>query len=417
MPRRPSPLPTDPAPPPAPALPIRLIAPDELSPELPSSQLPAPEHELLALRRAVCSIFLTAFWRLTFLTLLFIAAVALIITALAPALGVRLGVLCLVATLVILTWESIKRDAHRYSLTDQRLLWRLGILRRVIVDIPLSRIQNIVLSQSFLERLFSVGTIRVSSAADAGPPIILRHIPRPHDTYHALRDAAARYPAASRPARTTLMPIPYPTPAPDNARFMPVIGIVGGIGAGKSTVALAFQRLGCYVIDSDTRAKEALDRPDVRDQLTQWWGSAILSPSGRVDRAKVAAIIFQDPAQRARLEALVHPIVRQDRARMIEEASRFWAKGVIVDAPLLFEAGVDKECDAVVFVDAPRELRLQRVRQTRAWTEAEFTRRESSQLPLEEKRARSHYTISNTPGDNLDTQAAQILARLRAAVG
>ena len=96
---------------------------------------------------------------------------------------------------------------------------------------------------------------------------------------------------------------------------------------------------------------------------------------------------------------------------MIEEAQAAGARGVIVDAPLLFEAGIDAECDAVVFVDAPRQQRLERVRQTRNWDPVELDRREAAQLPLEEKRARSQYVLENQ-GDaaSVDSQVQSILA-------
>ncbi|MFN7022718.1 MAG: dephospho-CoA kinase, partial [Phycisphaerales bacterium] len=189
-------------------------------------------------------------------------------------------------------------------------------------------------------------------------------------------------------------PAPPPHPAP---LAVPIIGLAGGIGAGKSEVGRILQTLGCLVIDSDRRAREALDRPDVREKLVSWWGDGVLSPEGRVDRSKIASIIFSDAAQRQRLEELIHPIVRQDRAAMIAEAraSATPPVAIIVDAPLLFEAGLDKECDAVFFVDAPADLRLARVLHSRGWTEDELRRREQSQLPLEVKRARSTLVLSN----------------------
>ena len=197
-----------------------------------------------------------------------------------------------------------------------------------------------------------------------------------------------------------------------------MIGLAGGIGAGKSTVARTFADLGCHVIDSDARAKAALDRPEVRDQLVEWWGSGILTPEGRIDRAKVAGVVFGDIQQRHRLESLVHPIVRQERARMIGEARESGAKAAIVDAPLLFEAGVDAECDSVIFVDTPREQRLARVSAGRGWDEAELTRREASQLPVEEKRRRCRFVVDNADdAPDIHGQARKILAEILGAQG
>ena len=106
-------------------------------------------------------------------------------------------------------------------------------------------------------------------------------------------------------------------------------------------------------------------------------------------------IVFSDAAQRERLERLVHPLVRATRTEMISRTDPRTTPAVIVDAPLLFEAGLDKECDAVVFVDAPKENRLKRVRETRGWDEEELNRREKAQLPLEEKRRRADVVITN----------------------
>lgn len=205
-------------------------------------------------------------------------------------------------------------------------------------------------------------------------------------------------------------------PAP-SARRMPIIGIVGGIGAGKSEVARLLHRLGCVVSSSDAEAKALLHEPEIQDQLRAWWGQTIVSASGEVDRAALASIVFADPMQRARLEGLLHPKIHERRKQTIAEASRQGARGVIVDAPLLFEAGVDKECDAVIFVDAPQDARIRRVQETRQWTDAELSRREASQWSLEEKRRRSTHLLNNHGSlDDLERETARVLASIIAAL-
>lgn len=174
-----------------------------------------------------------------------------------------------------------------------------------------------------------------------------------------------------------------------------VIGIAGGIGAGKSAAARALGDLGCLVSDSDREAKAELDEPEVRAQLVEWWGGQILGPDDRVDRAAIASVIFEQPAERRRLEALIHPRLRHKRAALRAHAEQIGAPAIVIDAPLLFEAGLDAECDAVVFVDAPREQRLARVRSARGWDEAELDRREQAQRPLAEKRAGSTVVVLN----------------------
>ena len=204
---------------------------------------------------------------------------------------------------------------------------------------------------------------------------------------------------------------------PDNpdgfADAIPIIGLAGAIGAGKSALARAFARLGCLVIDSDREAREALDLPEVRERLVEWWGAGILSPEGRVDRRSVADRIFGDEWERKRLEGLVHPLIRRTRAGAQREAAAAGKIGVVYDAPLLFEAGIDAICDGVVFVDAPRPARLRRVRETRGWDESELDRREAMQWAPERKKAASGFIVRNdAPEAALDEHARDILRRL-----
>ncbi len=196
---------------------------------------------------------------------------------------------------------------------------------------------------------------------------------------------------------------------------MPVIGVVGGIGSGKSEVAGALGRLGFRVTDSDAQTRAILRRPEVRSELVGWWGEKILGSDGEVDRAAVARIVFQKDGARRRLEGLVHPLIHAERRALIEQAEREGAPGVVIDAPLLFEAGVDRECDAVIFVEAPWETRAERVRRTRGWSEDELRRREEAQMPLAEKKRRSRFVINNTgPIADVESQVRSILERLRA---
>lgn len=196
---------------------------------------------------------------------------------------------------------------------------------------------------------------------------------------------------------------------------VPVIGLAGGIGAGKSAVAGLLAARGCAVVDSDAQARAQLDLPEVRDQLVAWWGPHILGPDARVSRAQVARIVFADPHQRRRLEALIHPRVRIDRAQAFARAVAAGARACVIDAPLLFEAGLDAECDAVIFVDTPRPERLARVA-ARGWDQAELDRREAAQWPLDDKRRRCGYAVLNS-GDlaalqqQVDRVLESILAR------
>jgi dephospho-CoA kinase len=273
----------------------------------------------------------------------------------------------------------------QYLLTDARAMSRTGWLVRTTRDIPLENVQHIVMQQSPWETITGTGTILFATAGTDGYALAWQSIPNPQSVLDRVRAAHDQARNASRVVHTAPAPAPVPS--------FKVIGLVGGIGSGKSAVAAALARRNYVVIDADKDAKAALERPDVRDTLVQWWGPDILT-EGRIDRKKVAAIVFADADQRTRLESLIHPIVRADRHATIARARRESRPGVVIDAPLLFEAGSDKDCDLIWFVDAPLEQRQQRVR-SRGWTDEELTRREAAQLPLDEKRRRSTTIITN----------------------
>ncbi len=287
-----------------------------------------------------------------------------------------------------LLWRLLAWLARSYVLTDARLLVGKGVLGRAAGDVPLRNIQRTTMTQTVLERALGLGTIGISTAD--GPAMNWLMIPSPAAALEQITKAAQTKP-----------------------RTLKVIGLAGGIGSGKSEVARILQGLGCLVVDSDKEAKEALDRPEVRAELVKWWGEAILQPDGRISRKAVADIIFKDSAQRRRLEALVHPLLRAKRAALKERAPA--ARAIVIDAPLLFEAGVDAECDTVIFVDAPKQLRMDRIRQSRGWDEAELARREASQLSLDLKRQRSGHTITNS-GSSQEL-AAQVRRTLLAILG
>jgi dephospho-CoA kinase len=179
---------------------------------------------------------------------------------------------------------------------------------------------------------------------------------------------------------------------------MLILGLVGGIASGKSTVAECFRDLGAAVLDADKAGHEALREPDVVAQLRQRWGDRILESGGKVSRREVARIVFGQASEGEKdfLEKIVHPRIerqlKQELARV--QASASPPRVVVIDAALLFEGGWDKLCDQVVFVDAPRDARLERA-VARGWSAEQFAVREAAQMPLEEKRSRSHLLIRN----------------------
>ena len=195
----------------------------------------------------------------------------------------------------------------------------------------------------------------------------------------------------------------------------PVIGLIGAIGAGKSTVAAVMGSLGGFVVDADKLGHEILDEPAVRDQLTARWGAGILREDGTVNRRAVGAIVFADPAERKVLESIVFPRIHEREGAQFAVADADPAVSFIVlDAAVLVEAGRLDVCKKLVFVDAPRDDRLKRLAARSGWTAEELTRREAAQLPLAEKRRLADATLDND-GDagELRDAVATLLRRWR----
>ena len=187
-----------------------------------------------------------------------------------------------------------------------------------------------------------------------------------------------------------------------------VIGLLGAVGAGKSTVAGMLRDLGASVHDADAAVGQAWEDAAVRKEAAALLGADILGSGGRVDRAKVSARVFSDPAAAALkgLEAILHPRVARIRdAWMAAEKAR-GAKALVLDIPLLAEAGLAPRCDILLFVEAPEPVRQARLRKDRGWEPAEAERRQALQQDLASKRAQAHVVIVND-GD-LETTRKQV---------
>jgi len=199
-------------------------------------------------------------------------------------------------------------------------------------------------------------------------------------------------------------------------RGKPIIGLCGGVGAGKSTIAQEFERLGGLVIDSDAINREMLNRPEILSTLISWWGAGIVDSDGRLDRARIANLVFKDEREKRRLESLLHPLIRDRHESIIREGMRDpKVAAIILDSPLLFESRLDLDCNAVVFVEAGESLRVRRIQSARTWDVEELRRRESCQASLAEKRARSRFVILNEGSiEQSRTQVVRVLRQIQA---
>ena len=184
----------------------------------------------------------------------------------------------------------------------------------------------------------------------------------------------------------------------------PILGIVGGIGSGKSYVASLFAKQGAHVIDADRLGHLALQDTQIKKQIKERWGEDVFNDMDEVDRKKLSSIVFAQPQEKARLESMVFPFIRQgilDDIHQYQSDNR--VKLFILDAAILLETGWKEHCDAVIFIDASESTRLKRVA-GRGWTMEELHRREASQWPLEKKKAACRHAIPNE-GDEVLTES------------
>src|SRR5262249_27646168 len=146
----------------------------------------------------------------------------------------------------------------------------------------------------------------------------------------------------------------------------PVIGLIGGIGSGKSSVAELFAQRGGRIVSGDLAGHEALRDPEIRDRIVGRWGKDLLDERGETSRRKLAAIVFANPREREALEAIVFPWIKNRLREQIVEASLDRQVAfVILDAAVMLEAGWSDVCDWIVYVHVSRELRLKRIAKQR----------------------------------------------------
>lgn len=203
-----------------------------------------------------------------------------------------------------------------------------------------------------------------------------------------------------------------------------MVGLVGGIGSGKSLAAQALAQQGAFVLDADAVGHALLQQRPSRDRLVERFGTEILVPDPGdgslrpIDRAVLGGIVFEDPSARRDLERVLHPRMRRTFERAISRAVRKGQnRAVVLDAAILFEAGWDDLCDTVFFIDTPRAARLERLSAARGWDAAALATRERAQLPLDEKKKRSDLIIPNQgSAEELNASLGRAFARFLRSV-
>lgn len=174
------------------------------------------------------------------------------------------------------------------------------------------------------------------------------------------------------------------------------VGLTGGIASGKSTVSQILLELGAVVIDSDAIAREVVAKgtPGLA-RIAEEFGTDMLTTDGELDRPKMAALVFNDPASLKRLEAITHPLINEV-GRQREAAALASGALVVNDMPLIAELGIAHLFDAVIVVDVPVEEAVRRMVEDRGWTREDAEARISSQASREDRRAIATYVIDNS---------------------
>lgn len=175
-----------------------------------------------------------------------------------------------------------------------------------------------------------------------------------------------------------------------------IIGILGGICSGKSTVAAEFERLGCGLVDADRIVHELLDTDAVKQQITAAFGQDVLGGDGRIDRSELAEMVFASSEGVEKCNAIIHPLVFARCEELISDFNECQeVKAVVLDMPLLAEVGWSERCDKLVFVDCKAEIRAHRGAKKGAGSKNKLKKRENFQISLDRKGKIADYTINN----------------------
>jgi dephospho-CoA kinase len=186
----------------------------------------------------------------------------------------------------------------------------------------------------------------------------------------------------------------------------PFVGLTGGIGAGKSEALAALERLGAATISTDQVVHELYEEPEVRDAVVARWGPEV-APGGKVDRSAIAGHAFATPEDRAWLEQLLWPLVGR---RVAEWRATATGAALVVETPLLFEAGLEGNYDATIAIVADEKVRKERAA---ARGHASLDERTARQLSQDEKARRATYAVENSGTlEQLEQELSEVLAKL-----
>ena len=193
----------------------------------------------------------------------------------------------------------------------------------------------------------------------------------------------------------------------------PIIGILGGIASGKSTVAAEFAKLGCKVIDADKIAHEVIEQKNIKKKIVDIFGGDVLNSASEVDRKKLAGVVFFNTEKLSLLNNIVHPLVIAQVEQLIEQYNRRnQVRAIVLDMPLLAEIGWTERCDRLIFVDCSEKIRLKRAKKM-GFNKNQIKIRENFQISLDNKKKLADNSIENNSGFSaLVRQVADIFSEI-----
>lgn len=199
---------------------------------------------------------------------------------------------------------------------------------------------------------------------------------------------------------------------------MKIVGLTGGIGSGKSTVARLFGDLGVHWVDADDVAREVVEPgTPALAQIAEHFGEGILTAEGALDRGQLRSIVFQEPEERAWLESLLHPIIREELIRKLNPDD-YQLPYVLLVSPLLLETDQHELVDRIVVIDVPKDVQIERTMARDTNSRDQVERIIAAQMPREQRAERADVIIDNNrPMDEVERQVRELHERFRKDFG
>jgi dephospho-CoA kinase len=194
----------------------------------------------------------------------------------------------------------------------------------------------------------------------------------------------------------------------------PVIGILGGMYSGKSTVAAELAKLGCAVIDADSISHQLLEEKDILKKIVRVFGKEILDDKGKISRSALANRVFGDPAKLAILTGILHPLIMTRVDELIKQCEpQLAVRAIVLDIPLLVEVGWEKRCDSIIFVDCAPPIRLERAKNKGVFDADHLKIRENLQISLDKKKQIADNIVDNNYDlSGLSKQIAEVFSTI-----